>query len=381
MTKTDDAVHTETSSVAAGHGDRFVAWFSDLTRGDVERVGGKGANLGELTRAGIPVPSGFVVTAAAYLAALDAAGVRHAAQRVVGLDVDDLAALARVAAELQGLVWPPACPTGCAGRSSTPTTNWVRTSLVAVRSSATAEDTASTSFAGMNETFTNVSGDDDLVDYIGECWASLWSPRVVAYRARDIGDEPAIAVVVQRMVDSEISGVMFTADPATRPDPPEPPPSGWARSWWAARSSPDTYVLSKEGPRSCTSTSGPRPRRSCGATTGAHRQRCPRTTRHAGCSTRAPSRASPAWGSRSSAALRQAAGHRVRRRGPPHLDRPVPAHHDAVRRRARPRPDARRHGAGDRLRPRRPGSAQGLVRILRSPKATASPPARSWLRR
>ena len=74
---------------------------------------------------------------------------------------------------------------------------------VAVRSSATAEDTASTSFAGMNETFTNVSGDDALVDRIVDCWASLWSPRVVAYRATQrLADEPAIAVVVQRMVDA-----------------------------------------------------------------------------------------------------------------------------------------------------------------------------------
>ncbi|HET6773135.1 MAG TPA: phosphoenolpyruvate synthase [Acidimicrobiales bacterium] len=252
-TKTDDAVHTETPEAVAGHGDRFVAWFSDLTRDDVERVGGKGANLGELTRAGIPVPSGFVVTAAAYFAALDAAGVRATLrERIVGLDVDDPAALARVATELQGLVRAARLPDEVRGSVLDAYHQLGADELVAVRSSATAEDTASTSFAGMNETFTNVSGDDDLVDHIGECWASLWSPRVVAYRAtRDIGDEPAIAVVVQRMVDSEISGVMFTADPATgdRTHLVIEAAFGLGEVVVGGQVEPDTYVVSKEGPR------------------------------------------------------------------------------------------------------------------------------------
>jgi pyruvate,water dikinase len=252
-TKTDDAVHTETSEAVAGAGDRFVAWFADLTRDDVERVGGKGANLGELTRAGFPVPPGFVVTAAAYLAALDAAGVRATLRdRVVGLDVDDPAALARVAAELQSLVRAAGLPDEVRGSVLDAYHDLGAAELVAVRSSATAEDTASTSFAGMNETFTNVSGDDDLVDHIVECWASLWSPRVVAYRAtRDIGDEPAIAVVVQRMVDSEISGVMFTADPATgdRTNLVIEAAFGLGEVVVGGQVEPDTYVVSKEGPR------------------------------------------------------------------------------------------------------------------------------------
>ena len=253
MTTTHDAVHTETSDVVAVAGDRFVAWFADLTRDDVERVGGKGANLGELTRAGFPVPSGFVVTAAAYLAALDAAGVRATLhERVVGLDVDDPAELALVASELQGLVRAAGLPDEVRGPVLDAYHDLGAAELVAVRSSATAEDTASTSFAGMNETYTNVRGDDDLVDHIVECWASLWSPRVVAYRAtRDIGDEPAIAVVVQRMVDSVVSGVMFTADPATgdRTHLVIEAAFGLGEVVVGGQVEPDTYVVSKDGPR------------------------------------------------------------------------------------------------------------------------------------
>jgi pyruvate, water dikinase len=123
---------------------------------------------------------------------------------------------------------------------------------VAVRSSATAEDTASTSFAGMNETFTNVSGTDELIERIVDCWASLWSPRVVAYRATHrLADEPAIAVVVQRMVDAHRSGVMFTADPASgdRDRVVIEAAYGLGEVVVGGQVEPDTYVVSKDGPR------------------------------------------------------------------------------------------------------------------------------------
>jgi pyruvate,water dikinase len=123
---------------------------------------------------------------------------------------------------------------------------------VAVRSSATAEDTAATSFAGMNETFTNVRGDDELVERVVDCWASLFGARVCSYRAtRHVTDEPAIAVVVQRMVDADRSGVMFTADPATGDDTRMVIEAafGLGEVVVGGQVEPDTYVVAKAGPR------------------------------------------------------------------------------------------------------------------------------------
>ena len=199
-----------------------VRWFAVLGSEDVAVVGGKGANLGELTRAGFPVPDGFVVTAPAYLAAMDRAGVRDRL-RTLAVDVatDDAAALADASEELQGLVRSAGVPVELR-RTIVDSYEQLGTDVaVAVRSSATSEDTAGTSFAGMNETFTNVVGAEALIGRIADCWASVYGQRVVAYRDRQgIDEEPAIAVVVQRMVDSERSGVLFTADPATLPRRP-----------------------------------------------------------------------------------------------------------------------------------------------------------------
>jgi pyruvate,water dikinase len=256
--------HSETPEDAGGPAEAVgrdglatVAWFGDVSRDDVARVGGKGANLGELTRAGLPVPPGFVVTANSYLDALDRAGLREEVRRrTEGVDVDDPAALAQAAADCQEYVRHAGMPDrtrratldayarlgACTGHDE----------RVAVRSSATAEDTASTSFAGMNETFTNVRGADELVERIVDCWASVWSPRVVAYRAtHELLDEPAIAVVVQRMVDARTSGVMFTADPASgdRERLIIEAAFGLGEVVVGGQVEPDTYVVSKHGPR------------------------------------------------------------------------------------------------------------------------------------
>src|SRR6478672_8641954 len=128
-----------------------IVWFADVSLADVPHVGGKGANLGELTRAGLPVPPGFVVTAEAYLEAMDAAGVRaRLLERSSSVDVDDPEALAEAAAELRELVQSAGLPAPLYERLLAAYAGLGRPP-VAVRSSATAEDTASTSFAGMNE--------------------------------------------------------------------------------------------------------------------------------------------------------------------------------------------------------------------------------------
>ena len=123
---------------------------------------------------------------------------------------------------------------------------------VAVRSSATAEDSATTSFAGMNETFTNVEGETLLLERVVDCWASLFGARVLAYRStQGVTAEPAIAVVVQRMVDSDRSGVMFTVDPATGDASHVVIEAafGLGEVVVGGQVEPDTYVVAKDGPR------------------------------------------------------------------------------------------------------------------------------------
>jgi pyruvate,water dikinase len=230
-----------------------IAWFSDLGRDDVALVGGKGANLGEMTQAGLPVPEGFVVTAAAYLDAMERGGVRARLVRTASdVDAGDVAVLAARSAELQGLVRDAGIPDDLRAVIVEAYADLGDDVAVAVRSSATSEDTAGTSFAGMNETFTNVVGVERLLDRIVDCWASVYGQRVVAYReSQGIDDEPAIAVVVQRMVDSERSGVLFTADPASgdRGRVVIEGAFGLGEVVVSGAVQPDTYTLHKDGPR------------------------------------------------------------------------------------------------------------------------------------
>ncbi len=197
-----------------------IAWFETLGKNDTARAGGKGANLGELTVGGLPVPRGFVITATAYLQAMEQAGIRGQ------LRDDSLAAATGEPAALQakaealakqvctvGVPRPLAELIGEAYRALSGENAPAR---VAVRSSATAEDAAGTSFAGMHKTFTNVAGLEAVLDAVVNCWASVFGARVLSYRASQLmTEEPAIAVVVQLMVDAERSGVAFTADPST----------------------------------------------------------------------------------------------------------------------------------------------------------------------
>lgn len=231
----------------------FVRGFADLGKNDTEVAGGKGANLGELTRAGLPVPPGFVVTAAAYLAALDEAGVRaRIRERVLALDPNRPDALAADSEALRALVRQAGLPARVREEVLAAYRALGPGARVAVRSSATQEDTAGSSFAGMNETFTNVAGDDAVVDAVIRCWMSVWGKRVVSYRAsQGLTDEPAIAVVVQRMVDSERSGVMFTADPASgdRGRIVIEGALGLGEVVVGGQVEPDTYVVAKDGPR------------------------------------------------------------------------------------------------------------------------------------
>ncbi|GJF02445.1 phosphoenolpyruvate synthase [Pseudonocardia sp. D17] len=222
--------------------------------GDAAQVGGKAAQLGELLGAGFPVPDGFVVPATAYLAAMDAGGVRaeiaalhEEALRHAGAEDGNEERCARMAylvreagpgTVLAGRV--ARAYAALAGDAPGPVT-------VAVRSSAIGEDGDRISFAGVHESFTNVRGDAELAAAVVECWASAVAPRAVAYRTeRGVSGEPAIAVVVQTMVNAQRSGVAFTADPTTgrRDRVVVEAALGQGETVVSGAVEPDTYVFS-----------------------------------------------------------------------------------------------------------------------------------------
>ncbi len=198
-----------------------IRTFERLSRVDVEFAGGKGANLGELTAAGLPVPPGYVVGAPAYADFCEETGVREQIEnRLEKVDVEDTGALSEAAAEVRSVIESKQMPEHLEEEiigAYRELANGDGRMAVAVRSSATAEDTETASFAGMNETFLNVRGEDDVVDAVRRCWSSLFGARTVYYRAkRGFGQaDMDIAVVVQQQIDAIRAGVMFTVDPAT----------------------------------------------------------------------------------------------------------------------------------------------------------------------
>ncbi|WP_090480341.1 phosphoenolpyruvate synthase [Nakamurella panacisegetis] len=227
--------------------------LDDVTLADVPSVGGKGANLGELLRAGLPVPPGFVVTSDAYLEAIELSGARNELRQLVAtIDPDDPAALAEAARAAHAAVLRTKIPPALAERIVAAYSALGDDARVAVRSSGTAEDGADNSFAGMNATFTNVSGKEQLLARIVDCWASLYSERVISYRATErVSEEPSIAVIVQLMIPSESSGIIFTADPST--DLLDrmviEAVFGQGEAIVSGMVEPDTYVVLKDGPK------------------------------------------------------------------------------------------------------------------------------------
>jgi pyruvate,water dikinase len=198
-------------------GQKAIVWFNEVSKNDVPTVGGKGANLGEMTRAEIPVPPGFIVTANAYFDFLEKSGlkdkIRH---QLKPLDTSNSKQLQQIAAEIKKLIMGAAMPPELAKEIGQAYTQ-MGGGLVAVRSSATAEDLPEASFAGQQRTFLNVEGEKEVVAAVQECWASLFEPRAIFYRHHQGFDhfKVGIAVPVQKMIQSQASGVMFTLEPVT----------------------------------------------------------------------------------------------------------------------------------------------------------------------
>lgn len=200
--------------------NQYLAWFDEIPDGELAMAaGGKGASLCRMSRAGLPVPEGFIVRSEMFNAFMEANGLwDYVFEKLGTIDFSSDASLIAVSAEIREKII--SCPVpqdmaedivghyGRIGQGREP---------VAVRSSGTAEDLDDASFAGQQETFLFVIGNDDVVKFIKECWASLYNDRAIFYRREKKFDERSIsiAVVVQRMVSAQKAGVMFTSNPIT----------------------------------------------------------------------------------------------------------------------------------------------------------------------
>jgi len=227
-----------------------VLWLDDVTADDLDTVGGKGASLGELTGAGLPVPPGFVVTAGTYRTFIEEAGIDEELFAAMDIDPEDSAALRAAEQTARDLILGTDLPESVREEilDAYRTMGDDGEAFVAVRSSATAEDLPDASFAGQQETFLNVR-EDALLERVKECWASLFSQRAIYYRQRQgfPHSEVDIAVVVQRMVDAEKSGVMFTSHPSTgEPEIIIEAAWGLGEAVVSGSVSPDNYVVDRE---------------------------------------------------------------------------------------------------------------------------------------
>jgi len=192
--------------------------LEEIQKEDIPSVGGKGASLGEMFSIGLPVPKAFVVTAQAFRRFLGETGIEDRLfATMADLNVEDSSALEEASRKAKELVLSVGMSASLQKRIREAYRIMGSETIVAVRSSATAEDLPDASFAGQQETYLNIRGEKDLLEAVRHCWASLYGGRAIYYRAKQGFDDRTvnIAVVVQQLVHSEKAGVMFTSHPVT----------------------------------------------------------------------------------------------------------------------------------------------------------------------
>ncbi|MEN6551534.1 MAG: phosphoenolpyruvate synthase [Methanobacterium sp.] len=202
---------------------KLVEFFEELGKEDVDVAGGKGANLGELTNAGINVPPGFVITSETYDKFIKETGIFDEIMSILdAIDVNDTKELQGASARIKEIIMKAYVPddirtTVIEAYNALCQRIGKENAFVAIRSSATAEDLPEASFAGQQDTFLNIRGPEDVLIYVQKCWASLFESRAIFYREENNFDHSKvyIAVVVQEMVNAEKAGVMFTVHPST----------------------------------------------------------------------------------------------------------------------------------------------------------------------
>jgi len=233
-----------------------IKWFNEIRKNDIPLVGGKGANLGELTSAGAPVPPGFCVVAEAYSLFVKENGLDKKIGKILkGINIEDTAELMAKTSDIRSLIVDAPMPDYMKKQirdayKKLSDEIGVKDPHVAVRSSATAEDLPDASFAGQQDTYLHVSGAEDVLSHVRECWASLWNARATYYRQKQNYDHFSVSLcaVVMKMVNSEKSGVMFTANPVTSERGQIMINASWGLGEAVVSGSvtPDEYILNKE---------------------------------------------------------------------------------------------------------------------------------------
>jgi pyruvate,water dikinase len=200
---------------------KFIYWFKEIDKDDVGLVGGKGANLGEMTKMGLPVPPGFIVSASAYFHFVEE---NKLLDKIKGylkyVDANEPSSYQVASQKIKALFEKGRMPKELAleiMKAYLKVGTKLKHPLVAIRSSATAEDLPEASFAGQQETFLNVKGEVNVVNRVRDCFASLFEPRAIFYREQQGFDhfKVGLAAIVQKMIQADSSGVMFTIDPVT----------------------------------------------------------------------------------------------------------------------------------------------------------------------
>lgn len=247
---------------------QYIKFLTELTRNNLSIAGGKGANLGALIDAGLPVPPGFCITTSAYRVFVEMNKLEVELRPILGsTQMDDPVSLEKASDSIRACFQHGEMPAALVeeiwgayrliGDRHSESDGHL---LVAVRSSATAEDLPDLSFAGQQDTYLNILGEEALLDAVIRCWASLWTARAIGYRARNnISDEDvALAVVVQQMVQSEASGVLFTVNPLTgkRSETVIDATLGLGEALVSGQVEPDHYVVAGSGEKVLSKTLG-----------------------------------------------------------------------------------------------------------------------------
>ncbi|MCX6811467.1 MAG: phosphoenolpyruvate synthase [Candidatus Berkelbacteria bacterium] len=195
-----------------------IYWFNKLTKEDIPKVGGKGANLGELTSLGVSVPNGFCLSSKVYFDFIRANGIDKLIQsELSNIDPEDNKALLHSSKVIKEAILSKEVNLELQKEILAAYRKLGQDKYVAVRSSATAEDLPTASFAGQQATFLNTRGEKNLIEAVKKCWASLFEPRAIYYRTVNKFDhmKVGLAIPIQLMVESDVAGVMFTIDPVT----------------------------------------------------------------------------------------------------------------------------------------------------------------------